>query len=58
MRARLYAAVGEKAQALAWLDKAFEERDGGLSLLKVDPGLDGVRSDPRFQAILARVGLS
>jgi DNA-binding winged helix-turn-helix (wHTH) protein len=58
VRARLYAAIGDKAKALEWLEKAFEERDGGLSLLKVDPGLDGVRGEPRFQSILERVGLS
>jgi len=58
VRARLYAEIGDKARALQWLKKACAERDGGLSLLKVDPGLDTLRSEPRFAAILKRVGLS
>jgi len=57
MRARLYAAVGEKARALSWLDTAHAERDGGLSLLKVDPGLDSLRREPHFRSILESVGL-
>ena len=41
-----------------WLEKACEERDGGLTLLKVDPGMDSLRAEPRFATILERVGLS
>lgn len=58
VRARIYAAIGDAGQALGWLEKAFEDRDGGLSLLKVDPGMDGLRAQPRFQAILERIGLA
>lgn len=58
VRARIYAAIGDKSQALRWLDEAHQEHDGGLSLLKVDPGMDGLRAEPRFQAILERIGLS
>jgi DNA-binding winged helix-turn-helix (wHTH) protein/Tfp pilus assembly protein PilF len=58
VRARLYAEIGDKPQALHWLEKAREARDGGLSLLKVDPGMDALRREPRFRAVLARVGLS
>jgi tetratricopeptide (TPR) repeat protein len=57
VKARLHAAVGDKSRALAWLGKAYQERDGGLSLLKVDPGLDSLRDLPRFRAILDRIGL-
>ena len=38
--------------------RGYEERDGGLSLVKVDPGLDSLRAETRFTAILERVGLS
>jgi hypothetical protein len=57
VRARLYAMVGDPGRALQWLDTACAARDGGLSLLKVDPCMDPLRAEPRFQAILARVGL-
>ena len=58
VRARIYAEIGDKGQALRWLERAQEERDGGLSLLKVDPGLDSLRGEPRFAAILKHIGLS
>lgn len=58
VRARLHAEIGDEGEALAWLKKAYDERDGGLSLLKVDPGLDSLRGQRRFAALLARVGLS
>ena len=58
VRARIYAKVGERDQALHWLETALAERDGGLSLLKVDPGMDSLRAEPRFTSILERVGLA
>jgi tetratricopeptide (TPR) repeat protein len=51
----IYAGLGEKDQAFEWLEKAYEERDQGLSFLKVDPTLDPLRSDPRFQDLLRRM---
>ncbi|MEK6407430.1 MAG: winged helix-turn-helix domain-containing protein [Acidobacteriota bacterium] len=53
----IYTALGEKDQAFAWLEKAYEERDFDLGVLKVDPKLDPLRSDPRFTDLLRRVGL-
>jgi len=58
VRARLYAEIGDEGRALRWLDKAYAERDGGLSLLRVDPGLDDLRAEPRFRAVLERIGLA
>ncbi|HET7290801.1 MAG TPA: tetratricopeptide repeat protein [Vicinamibacteria bacterium] len=58
VRARLYAGIGEAESALRWLETAYEERDGGLSLLKVDPALDSLRGHARFGAILDRIGLA
>jgi len=52
-----FAALGEKDSALAWLERAYAERSG-LTALKVDPGYDPLRSDPRFQSLLRRVGLA
>jgi TolB-like protein/Flp pilus assembly protein TadD len=55
--AMIYAGLGEKDQALAWLDKAYRERSWYMVLLNVDPRLDYLRSDPRFQDLVHRVGL-
>jgi len=53
----IYAALGEKDQAFAWLDKAYEGRDFILVLLKAEPMFDNLRSDPRFANLVRRVGL-
>ena len=48
-------AVGERDEALNWLERAFEE-EGGIYTLR-DPLWDPIRPDPRFQALWDRVGL-
>jgi serine/threonine protein kinase/Tfp pilus assembly protein PilF len=53
--ALIYAGLGEKDQALAWLERAFAERCTWMPLLRVDPELDNLRSDPRFQDLLRRM---
>jgi len=53
----LYAALGDKEKAFASLEKAFTERDFQLTSLKVEPGYDPLRADPRFQDLMGRVGL-
>ena len=53
----LYAGLGDKARALAWLEKAYNERADGLTWINVDPMLDDVRSEPRFKDLLKRIGL-
>jgi len=53
--ALIYAGLGEKDQAIEWLDKAYEVHDKGMCYLKVDPPLDSLRSDPRFQDLLRRM---
>ncbi|MFZ0818491.1 MAG: protein kinase [Candidatus Acidiferrales bacterium] len=50
-------ALGEKDEAFAWLDKAYELRDPQLTYLKVGPKFTLLRSDPRFQDLLRRMGL-
>jgi TolB-like protein/Flp pilus assembly protein TadD len=52
-----YHALGSQNQAVSALDRACEERDVRLRLLKVDPRWDSLRSNPRFAAILNRIGL-
>jgi tetratricopeptide (TPR) repeat protein len=52
----IYAALGERQQAFAWLERAYEQRDSWLLELKVDAGFDPLRSAPRFQDLVRRVG--
>jgi eukaryotic-like serine/threonine-protein kinase len=55
--ALIYIGLGEKDQAFAWLDKAYEERSDFLVYLPTDPMADPLRSDPRFPVLLGRLGL-
>jgi TolB-like protein/Flp pilus assembly protein TadD len=55
--ATAYVLLREKDQAFRWLDKAVEERSDCMVALAVDPRLDSLRSDPRFQDLQRRVGL-
>jgi len=52
----VYAALGDTDQAMAWLEKGYEERFNPGVLLR--PGLDPLRADRRFQDLEHRVGLS
>ncbi|HEX8843259.1 MAG TPA: protein kinase [Pyrinomonadaceae bacterium] len=54
----IHAALGDKDEALRFLEKSFEAREEALVWLKVDPRLDTLRLDPRFIALQGRVGLS
>ncbi len=55
--AMIYAALGDKDQTMAALEKAYEERSWYVVLLQVDPKFDNLRSDSRFQELVRRVGL-
>jgi TolB-like protein/Flp pilus assembly protein TadD len=55
--ARVYAGLGDRDRAIAWLGKAVDQRDVALSL-QADPVYDGLRSDPGFRSLLERVNLS
>jgi len=60
--ADMYAILGEKDRAFYWLREANEHReiasvDPGVSLVKTDPLLDSLRSDPRYKELLQRAGL-
>jgi len=55
--ALIYLGIGQKNQAFEWLEKAFDEHDHAMETLKVDPMLDSIRSDPRFKALLKKMGL-
>jgi serine/threonine protein kinase/Tfp pilus assembly protein PilF len=55
--AQSHARLGETGPALEWLGKALDEHDSRMVALKVDPCFDGLRTDPKFQALIKRVGL-
>jgi TolB-like protein len=55
--AEVYASRGEVDRAIEWLERARAQRDGGLTLLKVDPLLRRVRSDPRYTVLLKKMNL-
>ena len=55
--AQIYASIGEKDRAFAWLDKAYDERNPMLAYAKVMPYYDNLRADPRFAGLLQRLGL-
>jgi serine/threonine-protein kinase len=55
--ALIYVGLGENDQAIDWLEKALAQREPFLIYIKVDPNFDPLRGDPRFQALLQRLGL-
>ena len=55
--ASLYARLGQKDEAFAWLEKGYEGRDYQMTELNVRPEMDSLRSDPRFAELVRRVGL-
>lgn len=50
-----YARLGDRKAALQWLEKAYAMRDPGLLLILVDPDVDTLRSDPRFEDLVRRM---
>ena len=55
-RAIVYIGLGQNGLALDWLEKACEERDGWIWALSVEPWYAPLRKEPRFQALLKKVG--
>jgi tetratricopeptide (TPR) repeat protein len=56
--AALYARIGDKENALRWLEKSYENREGqSLTLVRSMPSFRDLRSDPRFLDLLRRMGL-
>jgi len=55
--AGIYAGLGEDERAFEHLEKSYEEHSHWLIYLHIDPGMDALRSDPRFQDLLRRIGL-
>jgi TolB-like protein/DNA-binding winged helix-turn-helix (wHTH) protein len=55
--AEIHAFRGETDQAFQWLERAYAQRDGGVPSTRMDPLLNNLRSDPRYNAFLAKVRL-
>jgi hypothetical protein len=55
--ALVYVGLGDRDQAFQWLDKAYDEHSVRLINIAVHPRLTGLRSDPRFTALVKRIGL-
>ena len=56
--ASVYAYLGDRDRAFAWLERSFQERNGGLIVLRVEPLFEPLHSDPRFERLAQRVGLA
>jgi adenylate cyclase len=56
--ALVYIGLGDKDRAFEWLERAYEDRSSWLVWMKVEPRFDSLRSDPRFDAFLERMGLT
>ncbi|MGA8620518.1 MAG: protein kinase [Candidatus Sulfotelmatobacter sp.] len=54
--AKIYIGLGDKDQAFACLEKGYQQHDFWLSFLKGEPVFDSLRSDPRFQDLIRRIG--
>jgi TolB-like protein/DNA-binding SARP family transcriptional activator len=55
--AKVHLALGERAMALRWLERAVDDRSHSLAFLRVDPQLAPLRGDPGFEALVARGGV-
>jgi adenylate cyclase len=54
----VYAWLGDKDKAFEWLERAYQQHDSGLNGIAYDPILAGLESDPRYDALLKKLGLS
>jgi TolB-like protein/DNA-binding winged helix-turn-helix (wHTH) protein/Flp pilus assembly protein TadD len=52
-----YLGIGDKNEAFAWLDRAYQEQSNPLIYINVFPPFDPLRGEPRFQRLVHRVGL-
>jgi len=56
--AAVFSGLGDRDQAMTWLERADRERDPWVTSLAIDFMFDPLRSDPRFQSLVHRLGLS
>jgi serine/threonine protein kinase/tetratricopeptide (TPR) repeat protein len=53
----MYSVLGEEDQAMHWLDRSYQARSVDLAYIAIDPMVDPLREDPRFHALLRRIGV-
>jgi serine/threonine-protein kinase len=53
--ALIHVGLGENDAALEWLDRAYQDRNSWMPYVQVEPRLDPLRADPRFQDLLGRM---
>jgi TolB-like protein/tetratricopeptide (TPR) repeat protein len=56
--AQVHAVRGESDQSFAWLERAFDQRDAGVSMVRSCPWFDLIKGDPRWEEFLRKVGLA
>jgi len=55
--AYIFIALGEKDEAFAWMERAYQSRSSSLPWLEMEPKFDPLRSDPRFAEFVSHIGL-
>ena len=55
--AKIYTAINDFDQAFEWLDKMYKEHDPALVHIKTDENMQNLRSDPRYFALIRKMGL-
>jgi len=53
----IYSALGERQQTFVWLEKAYQDREGGLMFMNTTLYFDAVRDDPRFEELARKIGV-
>ena len=56
--AMVYTRLGDSGRAIEYLERAYSEHEGDMLFINVEPCFDALRSDPRFQSLVRRVGLT
>ena len=54
----VYAWRADKDHAFEWLDRAYDQHDGGMPRLRYDPTLASLHDDPRFATLVKKMGFS
>ena len=57
-RIYVYAGLGDKDKAFEWLEKAYQERSDALAWFRQEPESQSLRTDPRFAALMHKVGFN
>src|SRR5258705_2218589 len=55
--ALVYAGLNDKEKALEWLENAYKEKSGSVRYLKMEPRLQNLRNEPRYAALMKKIGL-